>query len=76
MGLFTVALISCSKDDDSPEPITEEEVITTLRVVLNPGNITLQSQDLDGEGPNPPTVTVSGSLSANTTYNGSVSFFK
>ena len=74
MGLFTVALISCSKDDDSPEPINEEEVITTLRVVLNPGNIILQSQDLDGEGPNPPTVTVSGSLSANTTYNGSVSF--
>ncbi|MGB2555071.1 MAG: type 1 periplasmic binding fold superfamily protein, partial [Flavobacteriaceae bacterium] len=53
MGLLTVALISCSKDDDSPEPINEEEVITTLRVVLNPGNITLQSQDLDGEGPNP-----------------------
>ena len=74
MGFLSVALISCSKDDDSPEPINEEEVITTMTVVLNPGNITLQSQDLDGDGPNPPSVTVSGNLSANTTYTGSITF--
>lgn len=74
MGLLSVVIISCSKDDDSPEPINEEEVITTMTVVLNPGNITLQSQDLDGDGPNPPSVTVSGNLSANTTYTGSVTF--
>lgn len=74
MGLLSVVIISCSKDDDSPEPINEEEVITTMTVVLNPGNITLKSQDLDGDGPNPPSVTVSGNLSANTTYNGSVTF--
>tara|TARA_B100001093_G_scaffold509794_1_gene574502 strand:+ start:13236 stop:13778 length:543 start_codon:yes stop_codon:yes gene_type:complete len=74
MGLFAVVLISCSKDDDSPEPINEEEVITTMTVVLNPGNITLQSQDLDGDGPNAPSVTVSGNLSANTTYSGSITF--
>ena len=40
MGLLSVVIISCSKDDDSPEPINEEEVITTMTVVLNPGNIT------------------------------------
>lgn len=74
MGLLSVVIISCSKDDDSPEPINEEEVITTMTVVLNPGNITLKSQDLDGDGPNPPSVTVSGNLSANTTYNGSIEF--
>lgn len=74
MGLLSVVIISCSKDDDSPEPINEEEVITTMTVVLNPGNITLKSQDLDGDGPNPPSVTVSGNLSANTTYTGSVTF--
>lgn len=74
MGLLSVVIISCSKDDDSPEPINEEEVITTMTVVLNPGNITLQSQDLDGDGPNPPSVTVSGNLSANTTYTGSITF--
>ena len=74
MGLLSVVIISCSKDDDSPEPINEEEVITTMTVVLNPGNITLQSQDLDGDGPNTPSVTVSGNLSANTTYTGSITF--
>ncbi|MAJ37242.1 MAG: type 1 periplasmic binding fold superfamily protein [Flavobacteriaceae bacterium] len=74
VGLLSVVIISCSKDDDSPEPINEEEVITTMTVVLNPGNITLKSQDLDGDGPNAPNVTVSGSLSANTTYTGSVTF--
>lgn len=74
VGLLSVVIISCSKDDDSPEPINEEEVITTMTVVLNPGNITLKSQDLDGDGPNAPNVTVSGNLSANTTYTGSVTF--
>lgn len=74
VGLLSVVIISCSKDDDSPEPINEEEVITNMTVVLNPGNITLKSQDLDSDGPNAPNVTVSGNLSANTTYTGSVTF--
>ncbi|GLB51900.1 hypothetical protein NBRC110019_09390 [Neptunitalea chrysea] len=64
--------MSCSSDDDTPEVINEEEVITTMNVTLTNGSqvITLQSQDLDGDGPNDPVLTVSGNLAANTTYSG------
>lgn len=70
-GLF---LASCSNDD--PDPVNEEEVITTMTITLTPDGggdvVTLQSRDLDGDGPNPPVVTVSGPLLASTTYNGSI----
>ena len=70
VGLFTV--VSC--DNDDPEPVNEEEVITTMTATLTPvsggGTIVLKTQDLDGDGPDAPVVTVSGSLAANTTYNG------
>ena len=69
-GLF---LASCS-DDDAPEPVNEEEVITTMTITLTPQGggtaIILESRDLDGDGPNPPEVTVSGNLMASTSYNG------
>jgi len=70
-GLLTV---SCSNDDDDPEVINDEEVITTMNVTLTAasGNITLQSQDLDGDGPNAPVIDISGNLAANTTYSGSI----
>ena len=78
--LYTYALIasilfvSCSKDD--PIAVNEEEVITTMIVTLVPSdastNITLKTQDLDGDGPNAPVVTVSGNLKASLTYTGSV----
>jgi len=75
---FTLVLFNCSNDDDNttetpPPPIVEEEVITTLRIVLTPTtgpDVTLQTQDLDVDGPNPPVITVSGNLAANTTYTG------
>mgnify|MGYP001263095091 CR=1 FL=1 len=76
--LFTTLLfVSCSKDDDStPEPVNEEEVITTLTATLVPAgqgtSITLKSQDLDGDGPNAPVITVSGNLSAGVIYNGTI----
>ena len=58
----TVLFVSCSNDDDTPEPVNEEEVITTLTVTLSPNGggtaITLQTRDLDGDGPNAPVVTV------------------
>ncbi|CAN5179427.1 hypothetical protein BH23BAC2_BH23BAC2_05210 [soil metagenome] len=70
--LFT----ACSNDDDVPEPVSEEELITTLTVTLAPNGggtaVTLRSRDLDGDGPNPPVITVSGNLMAGTTYNGSI----
>jgi hypothetical protein len=65
--------ISCSSDD--PDPVNEEEVITTITVVLSAtgqNDVTLQSRDLDGDGPDAPVITVSGSLAPNTTYAGSI----
>ena len=75
--LFSLVIItSCSNDDDNPEPVNEEEVITTLTATLTPVGgstaITMRSQDLDGDGPNPPVLDVSGDLAAGTTYNGSL----
>ena len=67
--------ISCDDDDDII-PVNEEEVITTMTVTLTPAaggtNITLQTRDLDGDGPNPPEITVSGNLTSGISYNGSI----
>ena len=75
--LLFVTAASCSKDDDPlPEVVNEEEVITTMEVTLTSGAsvITLKTQDLDGDGPNAPVVTVSGNLAAGTTYDGVMRF--
>lgn len=72
----TLVLASCSSDDPKPWilPVNEEEVITTVKMTLAPQSagsiVTLQYQDLDGDGPNLPVVTASGPLLANTTYEG------
>ena len=74
--LFTILLASCSKDNETPEAVNEEELITTLKVTLVPvseGNtIVLTTRDLDGDGPNEPVVTVSSNLTAGVTYNGTI----
>jgi len=75
--LLFVTAASCSKDDDPlPEVVNEEEVITTMEVTLTSGAsvIILKTQDLDGDGPNAPVVTVSGNLAAGTTYDGVMRF--
>ena len=83
MKIFKYALLaipflyfSCNDDDDTPEPINEEEVITTMTVTLSASDgsatVVLQTQDLDGDGPNEPVVTVSGPLSSATSYSGSI----
>lgn len=73
-ALLAFTLFSCSDDDSAP--VNEEEVITTVTITLQNGLdvITLKSQDLDGDGPNAPVVTVSGDLAAGLTYTGSVEF--
>ena len=70
----TLVFASCSDDDNTPDEVNEEEVITTLTVTLDSGTdqIVLQYQDLDGEGSDPAVITVSGTLSANTVYDGSI----
>jgi hypothetical protein len=74
LSATTLLAVSCSNDDNGP--VNEEEVITTVTTTLTGGGqvITLNSRDLDGDGPNAPVVTVSGNLAANTTYTGTVSF--
>ena len=77
LALLGLVVLSCNNDDNTPPPVTnEEELITTVKVTLTNGGsvITLQSKDLDGDGPNAPVVTASGNLTANTTYNGTVEF--
>tara|TARA_Y100000766_G_scaffold63815_1_gene53135 strand:- start:577 stop:1122 length:546 start_codon:yes stop_codon:yes gene_type:complete len=68
---------SCSDDEDAPEPINEEEVITTMTVYLlgaNGDEVVMQTQDLDGDGPNEPVVTVSGPLKNEVVYVGAISW--
>tara|TARA_B100001059_G_scaffold146015_1_gene145953 strand:- start:829 stop:1323 length:495 start_codon:yes stop_codon:yes gene_type:complete len=64
---------SCTDDSD---PVNEEEVITTMTVTLTPDtggtDVVLQTRDLDGEGGEDPTVTVSGPLTSGVSYSGSI----
>ncbi|WP_310992237.1 type 1 periplasmic binding fold superfamily protein [Aequorivita marina] len=72
----TVLFAACSSDDDTPKPVNEEELITTMTVTLTPMEggtpVILQTRDLDGDGPNPPVVTVSGNLATGASYTGSI----
>jgi len=72
---FSALLVSCNDDDDI-DPVNEEEVITTMTITMMPEgggiNVVLQTRDLDGDGPNPPVVTVSGPFSVGTTYMGNI----
>lgn len=76
---LTITLVSCISDDDSlPTIVNQEEVITTVSLTLSPENggssIVFRSFDADGDGPNTPTVTVSGNLESNTNYMGTILF--
>ena len=85
MKIFKYALLaipflyfSCDDDDDTPDPVNEEEVITTMNVTLvahdGSGTVFMSSVDNDGDGPNAPVVTVSGPISAASSYSGSIEF--
>lgn len=74
---FLVGLVifttSCKKDD--PEIINEEEIITSLNLVLTPDgggeSISMQFSDLDGDGGNEPII-VGGTLEANQKYSSTI----
>lgn len=76
LALGALIFTSCSNDDDNPDPVNEEEVITTLIITLSPDgggtDVTLESRDLDGNGPDEPEITVTGNIASNTTYNGTI----
>ena len=67
----TLIFASCSDDEDTPDPVNEEEVITTLNVILDSGDseVTLSYQDLSGDGSSVIS-NVSGQLLPNTVYMG------
>lgn len=73
LSALAFTLTSCG--DDDPVVVNEEEVITTLTVTLTPdgggSTVTLQSRDLDGDGPNRPVIT-DGTLLRNTVYTASI----
>ncbi|GMN08785.1 hypothetical protein MTsPCn9_07590 [Croceitalea sp. MTPC9] len=79
LSIFLIAgllFVACSDDDNgNPDPVNEEEVITTMNITLTPEGggtaITFSYQDLDADGPNPPTVTAPN-LAGNTTYNATI----
>ena len=74
---FATLFISCNNENDAT-PVNEEELITTITAVFTPEGggsaVTLNSRDLDGDGPNAPVITISGPFAQNTTYNGIVTF--
>jgi predicted RNA binding protein with dsRBD fold (UPF0201 family) len=78
IALFTLLFVACSSDDDAaPEPVNEEEVITTVIATFTSesgAQVILTSRDLDGEGPNGPETTISGAFSSSTSYTGAVEF--
>ncbi len=73
----TAVLFSCSDDDDAdtPEVINEEETITTMNITLTPQGggdvVTFSYVDLDGDGPNAPTINAPD-LAGGATYVGTV----
>jgi hypothetical protein len=74
--VLSLLILACSDDDNPPPQIDQEEVITTMIVTLTNNNtnqtIELRSQDLDGDGPETPTIEVSGNLSVASGYTGAI----
>jgi len=75
IAVLFVLVASCDSDD--PEPVNEEEVITTVRLTFTPtagGTAVVATfQDFDGAGGNSPIIT-NPVLAANTSYSVSVQF--
>lgn len=76
--LITIISFSSCSSDDNNSPVNEEEVITTVAATFTPQGggtpVVLISRDLDGDGPDAPVVSVSGSFTAGRTYEGAVNF--
>lgn len=76
-AIAVIALNSCS-DDDKPQAVIENEVITTVTATFTPAGggtaIVLKSVDADGDGPLAPVVTVSGPFAAGAQYAGRIAF--
>lgn len=73
LALAALILGGCKSDD--PEPVNEEELITTLIYELTPAAggtpVTFTFRDLDGDGGDPPVIEA-GKLDATTSYTGKI----
>lgn len=75
IAVLTSLLFTACSDDDTPEMVHEEEVITTMTITLTPEDgdpVTLKIYDEDAEGDTDPVNTVSGDLIAGLVYTGSI----
>lgn len=78
LALLFLGLTFAACDNDDPEPVNEEELITTVRVTFtNTANAqdvaTAVFEDLDGPGGNDPVLT-NPTLTANSTYTVTIQF--
>lgn len=73
--MLAFSLTGC-EDENTPEPVNEEELITTVILTWTDGSggvATMTYEDLDGTGPDVPVVSADP-LTANTTYTVAASF--
>lgn len=74
---LSLLMTACTKDDPTPPPVNEEELITTVKLKIKETGATTPNvitwKDVDGIGGNPPTIQ-SIQLSANKTYEVEVEF--
>ena len=72
----TIQVVIDQNNSCYPDPVVEEEVITTMTITLQPSDggadVVLQTRDIDGDGPDEAVLTIVGDLLANTSYSGSI----
>ncbi|PWL30336.1 hypothetical protein [uncultured Roseivirga sp.] len=78
LGMFLMLSVFTACDSDDPEPVNEEELITTVELTFTNDNdasdvVSASFTDLDGEGGNDPIID-NISLMANATYTLTVKF--
>jgi len=79
LPLVAVFFMTSCTDDDPVTIINEEELITTVELELTNStdatNVVLfKSVDIDGEGPDDPVITITGTVNTNSAYLGEVRF--
>jgi hypothetical protein len=79
LSLVALLCMTSCTDDDEVQIINEEELITTVELELTSSTdatnvILFTSVDIDGDGPDNPVITITGTINANTSYDGSIRF--
>jgi len=79
LSLVALLCMTSCTDDNEVQIINEDELITTVELELTSSSdatnvILFKSVDIDGDGPDDPVITVTGTINANTSYDGSIRF--